>query len=150
MQLYQKWFSGGKIDVTDKLEAGYAKYGWFKDYNGYYRLADMSTLDKIFTNIRGSFDSKSPENIGEFKVTSWRDLTIGYDSSTVDHTPVLPVDSSSQMITALLKLPGNDNAVVRFTCRGSGTEPKLKLYIEGNLLSMNRVLKKLLLNVGRP
>lgn len=131
LQLYQKWFSGGKIDVTDKLEAGYAKYGWFKDYNGYYRLADMSTLNKIFTNIRGSFDSKSPENIGEFKVTSWRDLTIGYDSSTVDHTPVLPVDSSSQMITALLKLPGNDNAVVRFTCRGSGTEPKLKLYIEG-------------------
>ncbi|CAX43236.1 glucose phosphomutase, putative [Candida dubliniensis CD36] len=131
LQLYQKWFSDGKIDVTDKLEAGYAKYGWFKDYNGYYRLADMSTLDKIFGNIRSSFGGEFPKSIGQFEVISWRDLTVGYDSSTVDHSPVLPVDSSSQMITASLKLPGDDNAVVRFTCRGSGTEPKLKLYIEG-------------------
>ena len=131
LQLYQKWFSDGTVDVTDKLQEGYAKYGWFKDYNGYYRLSDMSTLGKIFTNIRGSFNGDYPEKVGEFEVTAWRDLTVGYESTTKDHIPILPVDSSSQMITAEFRLPDDKDAVVRFTCRGSGTEPKLKLYVEG-------------------
>ena len=38
--------------------------------------------------------------------------------------PTLPVDKTSQMIT--VELEGD----VTFTVRGSGTEPKIKLYIE--------------------
>jgi phosphoglucomutase len=53
-----------------------------------------------------------------------RDLTIGYDSSQPDKIPLLPVSSSSQMIT--LKL---SNGCV-FTIRTSGTEPKIKYYSE--------------------
>ncbi|RCK58047.1 Phosphoribomutase [Candida viswanathii] len=131
LQLYQKWFGNGKGDVTDKLQEGYAKYGWFKDYNGYYRLSDMSTLGKIFAAIRESFTGDYPEKVGDFEVTAWRDLTVGYESTTRDRIPILPVDPSSQMITAEFKLAHDNNAVVRFTCRGSGTEPKLKLYVEG-------------------
>jgi phosphomannomutase len=65
-----------------------------------------------------------PTTIGGHKVTGIRDLTIGYDSTTADHYPTLPVSSSSEMITFKL-----DNGCV-FTIRTSGTEPKIKYYSE--------------------
>ncbi|KAI6863011.1 hypothetical protein KC334_g20611, partial [Hortaea werneckii] len=55
----------------------------------------------------------------------------GYDSASAggeEGKPDLPVDASAQMITCEL-----DNVV--FTARGSGTEPKIKLYIEGTASS---------------
>ena len=136
LQLYQQWFSKGDVNVIDKLEQGYKKYGWFKDLNGYYRLSDVSLTPKIFTSVRDSYTGDNyPQTIGNFKVTYWRDLTVGFESSTLDNKPLLPVDAASQMITAVLEpieKPQNDQDLsVRFTCRGSGTEPKLKVYIEG-------------------
>ncbi|CAK9439027.1 uncharacterized protein LODBEIA_P32510 [Lodderomyces beijingensis] len=136
LQLYQRWTASGDVDVLDKLQAGYRKYGWFKDLNGYYRVGDMEVTGKIFASIRDSYKgSDYTETIGGYKVTYWRDLTVGYDSSTADHKPLLPVDPHSQMITGVLeplKRPANDPKLsVRFTARGSGTEPKLKVYIEG-------------------
>jgi len=137
LQLYEAWFANkDNYDPIDKLNEGYKKYGWYKEANGYYKLNDLSMTQKIFDNtIRKSFEGKPyPETLGDsFSVDSWRDLTIGYDSSTSNHKPLLPVDSSSQMITAILKPQDafSDNELVRFTCRGSGTEPKLKIYIEG-------------------
>jgi phosphoglucomutase len=44
-----------------------------------------------------------PETIGGHKVTGVRDLTVGYDSSTEDREPTLPVSSSSEMITFRLE-----------------------------------------------
>jgi len=53
------------------------------------------------------------------------DLTVGYDSSRPpDYKPVLPVDPTTQLITFTL-----DNRCI-FTLRTSGTEPKIKYYIE--------------------
>ncbi|WLF80004.1 hypothetical protein PVL30_003772 [Lodderomyces elongisporus] len=139
LQLYQQWFANNTQNVFDKLEEGYQRYGWFKDFNGYYRVNDVSITGKIFQDIRDSYKGQEyPTEIGDFKVIDWRDLTIGYELSTRDHVPDLPVDSHSQMITAVLKpldQYGKDaddrDLSVRFTCRGSGTEPKLKVYIEG-------------------
>lgn len=55
---------------------------------------------------------------------------MGYDSSTDDHTADLPVSKSSQMITCWLeKIDGIDEGI-RFTVRASGTEPKIKIYLE--------------------
>ncbi|RLV94957.1 Phosphoribomutase [Spathaspora sp. JA1] len=132
LQLYEKWFSNGQLDPIEKLQQGYKKYGWFKEYNGYYRFQDGELLNQIFNLIRKSYSGNYPELLGNFKVTSWRDLTIGYDSTTADNIPLLPTDPSSQMITAVLEpIDSSSDESVRFTCRGSGTEPKLKLYIEG-------------------
>lgn len=136
LQLYQQWFSKGDVNVIDKLELGYKEYGWFKDLNGYYRLSDVSLTPRIFKSVRNSYSGhESPQTIGDFKVAYWRDLTIGFDSSAPDHKPILPVDPHSQMITAVLepaaKPQNGQDLSVRFTCRGSGTEPKLKVYIEG-------------------
>lgn len=135
LQLYEKWFSAG-VSVKDKLHDIYSKYGFFKECNGYYKLDDLKKTDKIFNQtIRKSYDNheKYPRRIGTFSVSEWRDLTIGFDSSTADNIPNLPTDKSSQMITAILKDTGSGaiEGAVRFTCRGSGTEPKLKVYIEG-------------------
>jgi len=62
--------------------------------------------------------------LGSYTIKSIRDLTIGYDSSTPDHKPTLPVSSSSQMITFTFE----DGSVL--TIRTSGTEPKIKWYSE--------------------
>ena len=77
----------------------------------------------VFTAIR-ALGSPHPTTIGSRSIVRWRDLTLGYDSQGKDHVPDLPVDATSQMITCEL----DDGAV--FTVRGSGTEPKIKLYIE--------------------
>lgn len=63
---------------------------------------------------------------GEFKVDSIRDLTVGYDSKQKDrgYKPVLPVDPSSHMITFEF-----ENGAC-LTLRTSGTEPKIKYYLE--------------------
>ncbi|ODV66087.1 hypothetical protein HYPBUDRAFT_7400 [Hyphopichia burtonii NRRL Y-1933] len=135
LQLYERWFASGELTPVDKLKAGYDKYGWFKEANGYYKLDDLSKTDKIFnTTIRKLYDgSNYPETLGVFKVKEWRDLTIGYESVTANGKPILPVDPKLQMITAVLNPGDSDNEQdqVRFTARGSGTEPKIKIYIEG-------------------
>lgn len=127
LQLYEKWFTGGASPL-DKLAQGYERYGWFKEANGYYKLDDVSKTKLIFGEVRALFEGDAPTKVGPFDVEAWRDLTVGYDSTTPGGVPLLPVDPKSHMITAVL-LDGSGK--VRFTCRGSGTEPKLKVYIEG-------------------
>lgn len=137
LQLYQKWFSDGLLTPLDKLQQGYKKYGYFKECNGYYKLDDLAKTPQIFTEIRNSFSGHYPDTIGDFKVVYWRDLTLGYESTTKDFKSILPADPSSQMITAILE---SNQQHVRFTCRGSGTEPKLKIYIEGRGNSENEAV----------
>ncbi|ANB14795.1 phosphoribomutase PRM15 [Sugiyamaella lignohabitans] len=118
--------------VLDKLESIYQDVGYFEEHNSYYIVNNPSTTDTVFEYIRTAGTSPSnphyPRTIGRFDVSSWRDLTTGYDSSTPNNVPTLPVSNSSQMITVTLSSPANET--VRFTARGSGTEPKLKVYIE--------------------
>lgn len=128
LQLYEKWFVNSNTDPIDKLREGYEKYGWFKQCNGYYKLSSPTQTNIVFKDIRDSYLGDYPSKIGKYKVLEWRDLTLGYDSSTKDNVPKLPSDPSSQMIT--VKLCDEIGNKIRFTCRGSGTEPKLKVYIE--------------------
>lgn len=65
-----------------------------------------------------------PTKLGEYDVAHVRDLTIGFDSQQMDQVALLPVSESSQMITFYL----TNGASV--TLRTSGTEPKIKYYIE--------------------
>lgn len=123
LQMYH-WYIAEGVSPLERLEHIYRKYGYFKECNGYYKT---TRTDQIFNeNIRRS-NGDVPSSIAGWNVKSWRDLTIGYDSTTEDHVPFLPTDASSQMITAVVD---RDDVAVRFTLRGSGTEPKLKVYIE--------------------
>jgi phosphomannomutase len=78
-------------------------------------------MRKIFARIRGE---AYPKTCGRFKIKNIRDLTVGYDNGQEDHKAILPVSPSIEMITFTFE---NDSIC---TLRGSGTEPKLKYYIE--------------------
>ncbi|KAF3910836.1 Phosphoglucomutase-2 [Dactylellina cionopaga] len=127
LTMLEKWGREG-ISPVEKLEQLYAKYGYFESCNGYVVSPAPKVTKEVFDGIRnirgeGEEGNKYPGVLGGRKITYWRDLTEGFDSATVDGVPVLPVDKSSQMITV-----GMDG--VRFTIRGSGTEPKIKYYVE--------------------
>jgi len=102
---------------------------------------DLTILPKIFDNIirvKNVFENASyPDHIGQYRVVSWRDLTTGFDSSTANNVPDLFVDPSSQMITCQLHTEVSGE-FIRFTARGSGTEPKLKVYIEAKAADERR------------
>ncbi|KAJ4375134.1 hypothetical protein N0V83_002218 [Neocucurbitaria cava] len=106
-----------------KLQQLYEYLGYFEDANTYLTSPSPAVTTTVFTAIR-ALGSPHPTTIGPRQIVRWRDLTLGYDSKSEDHKPDLPVDATSQMITCEL----DDGAV--FTVRGSGTEPKIKLYIE--------------------
>ncbi|KAJ3287667.1 Phosphoglucomutase-3 [Rhizoclosmatium sp. JEL0117] len=96
------------------------------------------------TNFKRASDGailRYPLTVAGFPVTYIRDLTVGFQMSDIpsfvsqhqnsdveikegENVPTLPVSSSSEMITFELA-----NEVV-FTLRTSGTEPKIKYYIE--------------------
>lgn len=106
-----------------KLQKLYEYVGFFEDANTYLVSPSPATTTAVFTAIR-ALEAPHPTKIGSRKITRWRDLTVGYDSAGKDNVPDLPVDKSAQMITCWLE------GGARFTVRGSGTEPKIKLYIE--------------------
>ncbi|KAH7091242.1 hypothetical protein FB567DRAFT_518262 [Paraphoma chrysanthemicola] len=117
-----QWSAQGLTPYA-RLQQLYEHLGYFEDANTYLTSPSPSITTSVFTAIR-ALGSPHPTTIGPRKIVRWRDLTLGYDSKSKDHVPDLPVDVTSQMITCEL----NDGSV--FTVRGSGTEPKIKLYIE--------------------
>ncbi|KAG1351654.1 hypothetical protein G6F62_002920 [Rhizopus arrhizus] len=129
VQLYKRG-----VTAYEYLQELYKKYGYFVSENSYFICDDKKKIGEIFKRIRFGdvkeedskydYKLKYPQTIGGYQVTSVRDLTVGYDSSTSDNEPTLPVSSSSEMITFRLE----NNTV--FTIRTSGTEPKIKYYSE--------------------
>lgn len=85
----------------------------------------------VFHKLRHSGSTLSYlGTFGKYAITRVKDVSLGYDSTTdklPEDRPVLP---SSEMITFEL----DDSSVM--TLRGSGTEPKLKYYIESKADSM--------------
>ncbi|KAI9892661.1 MAG: Phosphoglucomutase-3 [Vezdaea aestivalis] len=121
-----RWMEVEKLTPWAKLQQLYEKYGHFEDANTFVRCSDLESIDKTFSMIRSrSKGLDEPKSVAGIPVIYWRDLTRGYESSTEGNKPNLPVDATTQMITCELK-----NGV-RFTIRASGTEPKIKYYIEG-------------------
>jgi phosphoglucomutase len=70
------------------------------------------------------------DKFGKYTVTRVKDVSLGYDSDSGGLPEDKPVSPSSEMVTFELV-----NSTV-MTLRGSGTEPKLKYYIESKEKSM--------------
>lgn len=133
LSAWQRWKKQG-LTPWQKLQQLYAKYGYFEDANTYLISPSPATTNAVFEAVRASNGGKRPERVGGREILRWTDLTLGQDSGTADGKPVLPVDASAQMITCELR-------DVVFTARGSGTEPKIKLYIEGKAGSSEEAKK---------
>lgn len=112
------------LTLTQQLEKIYDKYGLHVSNNGYYLCYDGEIIKKIFTTIRTLDNGGYPKVCGKYNISGIRDLTTGYDSTKPDNKAILPVSSSSQMITFYF-----DNDCTA-TLRTSGTEPKIKYYSE--------------------
>ncbi|OGM41217.1 phosphoglucomutase [Aspergillus bombycis] len=106
-----------------KLQQLFKEYGHYETLNNYFRSSNPETTMALFRAIRNG-PYRTEKTLGPFKILRWQDMTEGYDSGTADNRPALPVDKSSQMLTLWL------DQDVRFTFRASGTEPKVKLYVE--------------------
>jgi phosphomannomutase len=104
------------------LDELYAKYGYFATKNHYFFNHDPAKLPVIFDAMRNG--GQYHKAVGRFAVKTIRDLTEGFDSAQPDGKPILPVSRSTQMITYFF-----ENGAIA-TLRGSGTEPKLKYYVE--------------------
>ena len=118
----QRWKTQ-RLTPWTKLQELYKTYGYFEDANTYLVSPSPDVTNTVFADIRRLSNGARPTAVGSQSIRRWRDLTLGYDSSMPQNVPDLPVDPSAQMITCEL-----DKVV--FTARGSGTEPKIKLYIE--------------------
>ncbi|KAI9697503.1 MAG: Phosphoglucomutase-3 [Bogoriella megaspora] len=121
----RRWNAQG-LTPWSKLTLLYDRYGFFAEDNFYLISPDPELTNLIFAGIRASKsgDEEYPSRIGGLQVNRWIDLTEGFDSVADDGKPMLPVQRDAQMITVEL-----ENGV-RFTARGSGTEPKIKIYID--------------------
>ncbi|XP_050430140.1 phosphopentomutase [Adelges cooleyi] len=110
--------------LSSALETIYNRYGWHLSVNSYFICNDSLTIKNIFESLRHDYNYPKSIMNGRYSIKSVRDLTVGYDSETDDHKPLLPVSKSTQMITF------NFDNGLKATLRTSGTEPKIKYYAE--------------------
>lgn len=117
------------ITLTEKLKQIYETYGYHCTNCSYLFCDKAPVIKRIFDRLRNFQDGQPntyPKSIlnGEFTIANVRDLTTGVDTSQADGKAILPVSSSTQMITFTF-----ENGLV-ITLRTSGTEPKIKYYAE--------------------
>ncbi|KAL5529370.1 hypothetical protein ACEPAG_5355 [Sanghuangporus baumii] len=123
--------------VSRYLKGLYEKYGHFETANSYFICNDQPTIDRIFARLR-AYDRENPVGeatypsvIAGLNVTNVRDLTVGYDSGNPPtYKPLLPL-SSGHMIQFRAQSQSDDTKIA-LTIRTSGTEPKIKFYLEGS------------------
>ncbi|KAI9685180.1 MAG: Phosphoglucomutase-3 [Bathelium mastoideum] len=149
----QRWAAAGIASPWDKLQLLYAKYGAFAERNFYLTTPAPAVTEALFDRIRGLGGAEEtaagraeregkeeaathPTHLGPHAITRWRDLTTGFDTATTPRPPDLPVQRDVQMLTVELD---ND---VRFTMRASGTEPKIKVYVDARASEMKEAERR--------
>jgi phosphomannomutase len=110
------------LSLTDQLFQIYNKYGFHLVRSSYWVVPDTEVTKRLFAELRQS--EKYPPKVGDQKVKHVRDLTTGFDNAQLNNKAILPLSTSSEMITFTLE----SGSVI--TLRASGTEPKIKYYIE--------------------
>ncbi|KAL1683484.1 hypothetical protein EV122DRAFT_201446 [Schizophyllum commune] len=124
--------------VKGYLDELYERYGYFETRNSYFICGDPKVITKIFSGLRNTNSDKDvlrryPHTLGGLNVTAVSDLTVYWDSRR--GTPRLP-RSSGQMIQFWAAGEGvktaGEGVKITLTLRTSGTEPKIKYYLEGS------------------
>jgi phosphomannomutase len=107
------------------------RYGYFASQNSYVVCEDPTIMTNVFYKLRHQTSKISYiQNFGKYGITRINDISLEYDSKRDSSPEDKFVSPSSEMITFEL------NSTTIMTLRGSGTEPKLKYYIESKGQSM--------------
>jgi phosphomannomutase len=132
-ELASYWHAQGQT-LLDRVRHFYNTYGHFKMTNSYFFCHKAETLEDVFSALRNCQDqdaivshdgqARYPGHMGEFKIASVRDISLGYDTKYDDGKLILPQVRDSHMVTFTF-----ENGATA-TLRNSGTEPKLKFYVE--------------------
>ncbi|KIM58711.1 hypothetical protein SCLCIDRAFT_127650 [Scleroderma citrinum Foug A] len=128
------------LTVKRHLEGLYERYGYFETKNSYFVCSDPVTIDRIFWGLR-HFNESYPTCIANFTVNAVVDLTTGhgYDSTNPPtYRPRLPL-SSGHMIQFRAQSEDDMDMSIVLTIRTSGTEPKIKYYLEGTSRAHQKV-----------
>uniref|UniRef100_A0A915M1W5 Phosphoglucomutase (alpha-D-glucose-1,6-bisphosphate-dependent) n=1 Tax=Meloidogyne javanica TaxID=6303 RepID=A0A915M1W5_MELJA len=122
------YLASQNLNMKKQLFNIYNKYGFHLIRNSYWTVPENNVTKKLFSNLREN--GKYPVNIDgnnceeKYVVKHVRDLNTGFDSSQPNNKAILPLSTTSDMITFTLA----SGSLV--TLRASGTEPKIKYYIE--------------------
>ena len=108
--------------VLEHLEHLYRRVGHHTMDSSYVICRNPLTTAAIFDRLRAG--GRYWLLLGPHRIEWVRDLTTGVDTDAADGVATLPLSKSSHMITYRLA-----NGAT-FTLRGSGTEPKIKWYVE--------------------
>lgn len=116
------WLKKEGQSLSSQLLTVYKKYGFHLVKSSYYIVPSPTVTKRLFSELRA--DNNYPKKIGSENVKYVRDLTTGYDNQQPNYKAILPLSTSSEMVTLTL-----ENGSIA-TLRASGTEPKVKYYIE--------------------
>ena len=123
-ELAVKLYDEDGKSLMQRLNELYERYGYSAMLNSYYFCYEPSTFTAIFSRLRTLHHGSYPATVGPYTITSVRDIPLGIDTQQPDGKSLLPVVTDSFMLT--LRLEGGSS----ITLRNSGTEPKLKYYVE--------------------
>lgn len=98
------------------------QYGVYEYRSGYFLAHPPSRSRAVFESLRAAY----PTTIGGQRVLAVRDLGTGVDTGQPGGVAILPWQPGDLMITFTLEGPAT------LTLRASGTEPKLKYYLEAS------------------
>lgn len=108
--------------LLDYLRAIYVENGYYKNYLTEIRMLGASGNEKIH-QIQETFRTAMPKSFGGFAV-----------EESTDYRSHLPIVSDTDLIAKdilVFYLKAEDNASsIKVTIRPSGTEPKIKIYLE--------------------
>ena len=110
----------------------YNRYGYFQSCNKSFRFDSTDEALKAFEVLRIAV--LGSERFAGRAIKRCRDMVAYTDTDTLNGLPVLPRDEATKMITIWLA-PRRDGTEevdkgLRITYRTSGTEPKIKEYVE--------------------
>ena len=123
-EMANQLYKSGK-SCAQHLDDLYKRYGYFAMNTSYFICNDPKILETIFENLRTGNNGDYLRVVDEnWVVKDIRDISTGKDTRQSDGNSILPKISNSHMITYWFS---NGTTI---TFRNSGTEPKLKYYVE--------------------
>lgn len=130
-----------RLDPWTKLQELYQTFGYHESINTYFTSPNPSYTNQLFEKIRAS-EAISRMILNSYRIAKRRDVTNGTEFGPWENK--LPLDRTSEMLqfhlveadtaatvnSAAEEMVDAKQTDVYFTIRASGTEPKVKLYLE--------------------